>query len=412
MTRTGSTWAAASKAQLLLLLAATCLLTIYAFHLDDDADADAVKSSTGHRDLQTQSTGNFFLDFIVSIWLFILSLFGGGGGELASTFDVTLDMALVPILDRFYFTQAAAKWKNVIKGDLSDVAPGSNKPTYSGCNYPALIDDVYVCARIAKDDGKGGTLAYAGPDRLRGGIRGLPYSGFISFDQDDVQTLKDNGTFQNVIEHEMGHILGIGSIWSDWGITGSGSSCPYLGTHANNEYKALTGCARIPTELDGGSGTKCVHFDETCLNNELMTGFINFNTPNPLSRMTVGALDDLGYEVDYTKADAFSRSDIPSSCYCGVRSLAATTQQVHTSSSSSTVTGIKRRRRLSEEMENYAISRGQEFLQEQAQRVDAMEGDGAGVSAEEPLFIGDQFVSVWVQDDDGSIYSVDVWADS
>ena len=143
-----------------------------------------------------------------------------------------------------------------------------------------------------------------------------------------------------------------------------------------------------------------------------MTGFINFDTPNPLSRVTVGALDDLGYQVDYTKADAFSRSNIPSSCYCGVRSLAATTQQVYTSRSGSTVTGINRRRKLSEEMENYAISRGQEFLLEQAQRVDAMEGDGAGVSAEEPLFIGDQFVSVWVQDDDGSIYSVDVWADS
>ena len=321
-------------------------------------------------------------------------------------------MALIPIVDRIYFSQAAAKWKNVIKGDLPDVAPGSNKPTYSGCNYPALIDDVYVCARFAKDDGKGGTLAYAGPDRLRGGIRGLPYSGFISFDQDDVQTLKDNGTFQNVIEHEMGHILGIGSQWSDWGITGSGSSCPYLGTHANNEYKALTGCARIPTELDGGSGTKCVHFDETCLNNELMTGFINFNTPNPLSRMTVGALEDLGYQVDYTEADAFSRSNIPSSCRCGLRSLEAATEHTYTSSSTSTATGINRRRKLSEEMKNYAISQGREFLREQAERVDAMEGDGAGVSAEEPLFIGHQFVSVWVQDDDGSIYSVDVWADS
>ena len=62
-------------------------------------------------------------------------------------------------------------------------------------------------------------------------------------------------------------------------------------------------------------------------------------------------------------------------------------------------------------MENYAISQGQAFLREQSQRV------GAGARVDEgdetaSIFVGDQFVSVWVIDTDGSIYSVDVWADT
>ena len=63
-------------------------------------------------------------------------------------------------------------------------------------------------------------------------------------------------------------------------------------------------------------------------------------------------------------------------------------------------------------MKNYATNKGREFLQEQAQRVDAMDPvEGTG-DDDAPFFIGNQFVSVWVQDDDGSIYSVDVWADN
>jgi hypothetical protein len=38
---------------------------------------------------------------------------------------------------------------------------------------------------------------------------------------------------------------------------------------------------------------------------ELMTGYINTRA-NPLSTVTIGALRDLGYTVDFTKADPFT----------------------------------------------------------------------------------------------------------
>jgi hypothetical protein len=208
----------------------------------------------------------------------------------------------------------------------------------------------------------------------------------------------------------MGHILGLGTRWLSLGITGLGDDCPYLGIHANREYQALTGCTTIPTELDGEAGTRCVHFDEICLDGELMTGFINREGGNPLSRLTVAALEDLGYQVDYTMADSFSGSMIASSCHCGrFRSLVATLSR------EATLETRGHRRKLSEEMKTYAIKQGHEFLREQAQRIVELNARGdAGIGAPgDPSLIGDQVVSVWVQDtNDGDIYSVTVWADS
>ena len=42
------------------------------------------------------------------------------------------------------------------------------------------------------------------------------------------------------------------------------------------------------------------------LDNELMTGYSESSAiPEPLSRITVGMIHDLGYEVNYEKADSF-----------------------------------------------------------------------------------------------------------
>jgi hypothetical protein len=40
--------------------------------------------------------------------------------------------------------------------------------------------------------------------------------------------------------------------------------------------------------------------------NEVMTGYLNKDKFQPISRMTVRALADLGYQVDLSKADEFN----------------------------------------------------------------------------------------------------------
>ena len=75
-----------------------------------------------------------------------------------------------------------------------------------------------------------------------------------------------------------------------------------------------------------------------------------------------------------------------------------------------------RRTQLSDEMRSYAIHQGQALLRKQAKQVPRLDpnwNEGSNVDADDlPTFVGDQFVSMWVQDkDNGEIFSVTVWAD-
>jgi len=60
----------------------------------------------------------------------------------------------------------------------------------------------------------------------------------------------------------------------------------------------------VPVEENGIPGTGCSHWDEETFGDELMTGYIALTTS--LSPVTIGALDDLGYEVNYAAADAYT----------------------------------------------------------------------------------------------------------
>lgn len=326
-----------------------------------------------------------------------------------SKFSIALDITLVPTSDHYLFTEAGAAWESIIVDDIPDVFVGGQRPAFSGCRYPgATVDDLYICARYARDDGPGKTLAYASIDGYRS-FNGLPYSAYMSFDSDDVGTFKEQGLLAQIIKHEMGHSLGIGSLWLRRGITGSGTSCPYLGVNANREYQAVTGCARVPTELEGGSGTRCVHFGETCLGTELMTGFVNQNVKNPLSRISIATLEDLSYKVDYTKADPYDVSNVAPECRCGSLRRTADIRQWPDISVDKTIQNNSTRvghRKLSSEMEDYAIKQGVAFMREHG-----MLQSRASIVIDSDSVDDEVSVSVWVQDTDGSVFSVTVWGD-
>jgi len=77
---------------------------------------------------------------------------------------------------------------------------------------------------------------------------------------------------------------------------------------ASREWQSATGCPStvpIPMEQGGGGGTACSHWDETCMVGELMTGYVR-NGGLEMSRMTVAALENLCYAVNYTAADPFT----------------------------------------------------------------------------------------------------------
>lgn len=198
---------------------------------------------------------------------------------------------------RSVFEVAAARWSEVIIGDLpSAVIDGET------------IDDVLIEASGASIDGRNGILGQAGPTRLRSGSL-LPVTGAMQFDIGDLARLEADGGLFNVIVHEMGHVLGIGTIWSQKGLlVGRGSPNPrYTGMNAMREFAALIG-SNSPTPVvvanTGGAGTRDGHWREGVFGSELMTGFLNPGF-NPLSRLTIASLEDLGYAVNYNAADPY-----------------------------------------------------------------------------------------------------------
>jgi hypothetical protein len=79
-----------------------------------------------------------------------------------------------------------------------------------------------------------------------------------------------------------------------------------------SEYRTLRGSGAakpVPVEATGGEGTRDSHWRETVFANELMSGFVE-SKGNPLSRMTVASLQDLGYRVNLAAAEPYSLPDL------------------------------------------------------------------------------------------------------
>jgi trimeric autotransporter adhesin len=172
------------------------------------------------------------------------------------------------------FQNAAKRWKQLVVGDVADVQSSGYEMPLSGCTAPNVINDLLICGEVAPIDGEYNVLGYAGPYWLRG--NNIPCIGQMAFDLDDVERMKEENTYYPVILHEMGHVMGIGSIWEGTGITGSSrKNCPYRGANGNREYQAISGCTSrtLPTEQDGGGSTRCGHFSEDCFKDEVMTGY-------------------------------------------------------------------------------------------------------------------------------------------
>jgi subtilisin-like proprotein convertase family protein len=195
------------------------------------------------------------------------------------------------------FTTAAARWSRIITADVPSVIVNGE-----------TIDDIVIDASGAAIDGPQGILGQAGPTQLRPGSF-LPAAGVMEFDTADLAMMEADGSLVSVITHEMGHVLGFGTNWDELGLRqGAGTSNPtFTGASAMREFATLSkGAATraVPLANVGGPGTRDAHWREAVFGNELLTGFLN-DGPNPLSRLTIAALEDMGYEVSFASADAY-----------------------------------------------------------------------------------------------------------
>jgi leishmanolysin len=230
--------------------------------------------------------------------------------------DLRYLTAVAP-LQQQAFENARARWETLIYGDEPDVA--LNVPAGScGAGTPAInetVDDIVIFVVIDSIDGPGGILGQAGACIVRSpGF--LPLVGIMHFDVADVNSLIASGQFDTVILHEMAHVLGFSAgIWSQLNlIVGRGGPDPhFVGTTATAAFDRSGGLhytagQKVPLENCAGCGPGTIdsHWRESVFDNELMTGFINSNTSNPLSVITTAAMGDMGHQVNFAASDAYT----------------------------------------------------------------------------------------------------------
>jgi hypothetical protein len=208
-------------------------------------------------------------------------------------------------------TRGVARWQTAITRDLADI-PVSAPAASCFPSQPALnerVDDVLIFVEFVDIDGAGSVLGQAGPCYIRSDNT-LPVIGYLKLDAADLELMERRGTLDDVVLHEMGHVLGIGTLWQDKNLlTGAGTEDPrFTGNAALTAYRMLGGSdAWIPVENTGSEGTRDGHWREGDFGSELMTGYINA-TPNALSALTISSLADIGYGTNPGAASAYTMS--------------------------------------------------------------------------------------------------------
>ena len=226
------------------------------------------------------------------------------------------------------FDSAEAIWESILPERIDGRAAGS---TFNSLTITASVGPI-----DGDGDGMTNTLAQAGPtSSVNDGQFILANTGIMQFDENDIDLLVGDGSFEDVILHEMGHVLGIGTLWEANGL--------YDGVNAPGEYIGEFGLAQyqqefdslaafVPVELGGGPGTEDAHWDEgfpvdgtdqftptgltvidpdnanfgRLRSDALMTGFLDDDLF--ISNTTGGSLQDLGFVVDF---DAIQAQAVP-----------------------------------------------------------------------------------------------------
>lgn len=198
----------------------------------------------------------------------------------------------VPEAVRTVAQQAVNRWARIITGDV----PGE---TVNG----VFLDDFEMSIQMgllggAATDGPSDTLANARPTAFRDNGAGLPYAGITGLDPADIA---NPAILLDTITHEMGHAFGFtdgAQVFSRWFVGDT-----FTGPNALREYTSIFAVAATGVPLAAGDRA---HWDEAVFGNELMTPFTT-GTPEYISRITVGALEDMGYTVDYAAAEPYVR---------------------------------------------------------------------------------------------------------
>lgn len=270
--------------------------------------------------------------------------------EDTDRFNITVLPAVpIPAQLRDNVAEAVRRWEEAIVGNLTrwDVPEGSldiRDPEdqenvcgeYTHLADGTSIDDMTVIVNIGPID-EGGSfkpiedgdslftntigsatpcfIRIAGVDVIEGDS--LPIVGVLTLDEHDLFDIEQRSEelATDLLQHEIGHILGLGTMWGFRGLLeGSQSDDPrYTGERGVAAYQAAGGEDEgIPVENLGPQGSREGHWRESAfgrdtaaspprLRDELMTA--QLSTTSYLSAMSIASFADFGYEVDTSAAE-------------------------------------------------------------------------------------------------------------
>jgi len=172
-------------------------------------------------------------------------------------------------------------------------------------NKCSRVDDVYVCVKGVSVDGAGGIIGHSLVPYYRRThnlvshqSHDLPLVGYLELDVDDAGALA-GPQLEALLEHELGHMLGMNGYFMSLNGNIDMQTGAYRGGNAIREWRKKVCLGSPPLDKDGND------WNEGAFQYEIMSEYFSScdEAQCPLSSVTLGTLQDIGYNVEYSMTD-------------------------------------------------------------------------------------------------------------
>ena len=258
----------------------------------------------------------FFAGRLIAAFTFLAACGGTDSpvGIAPPTPHLTIEVRYLSAISntqRAIVEEAVGKWTSALKKNLGEFRFNSAaNDCFAGA--PELNETHHnplLFLSVANVDGAGRLLAYT-QICATSSRDTLPVLSHIRIDRGDIDALEESGLLRGVVLHELGHVLGfVPTSYVPKKLASGGTLDPHItGAAARAEFAKhgawYTG-ATVPLEDAGSDGPNDPHWRFMVFGDEVMSSSIIGGYRSPLSVITLGLFEDLGYEVDYSVADSY-----------------------------------------------------------------------------------------------------------